>query len=475
MSDSTYARVYAQTMHRDQSIDMDGKHGTRDFATLPNGGFRVDSTLTDQDSLMVEGDVVSYENRGYFIGQTLLKAPYRLLDDNGLQGTTGSLQGNWRHKAQSGHQWQINMSLTEVAWHTTVADSRRSSYFFDFQHVLPELMHQDILWGLNYQTTSDEFKNSLTLALDPDHFTQHNIGLFVQDEIKLLPERLKLILGNRVEHFTYTGWETEPNAKLLWSPNQQQQVWLGVSRAVVQPSRAQRSMDLLTPIALLENDMPLFLRAQGRPNMKAENLLAYELGWRWEISRQLDIDSTVFYNIYDRIQGAQFLGLPGYDARYGGLIWNGETGNLKHVNSYGAEISANYKIQPDWRLQVSYSNIQIDERSDPSKRLLNGPNGFEKATPDHIVSCRSLLNLSNTLELDAWLRYRDRIQIGQQNIPNYVTLDLRLGWKPVKNLELSLVGQNLLDNHHPEFTDSFYLPIASQIQRAYLAKFTWQF
>ena len=38
------------------------------------------------------------------------------------------------------------------------------------------------------------------------------------------------------------------------------------------------------------------------------------------------------------------------------------------------------------------------------------------------------------------------------DVPSYVELDLRLGWWPSDEVELSLVGRNLLHESHPEFT-----------------------
>jgi iron complex outermembrane receptor protein len=38
-----------------------------------------------------------------------------------------------------------------------------------------------------------------------------------------------------------------------------------------------------------------------------------------------------------------------------------------------------------------------------------------------------------------------------QRIDSYVTLDTRLAWKPRRDLELSLVGQNLVADRHQEF------------------------
>ena len=40
------------------------------------------------------------------------------------------------------------------------------------------------------------------------------------------------------------------------------------------------------------------------------------------------------------------------------------------------------------------------------------------------------------------------------NVPSYISLDARLAWKPREDLEVAVIGQNLLDNHHPEFGGS---------------------
>ena len=40
-----------------------------------------------------------------------------------------------------------------------------------------------------------------------------------------------------------------------------------------------------------------------------------------------------------------------------------------------------------------------------------------------------------------------------QSVRSYVRLDLRLGWHPEKNIEISIVAQNLLDNQHQEWGD----------------------
>ena len=61
-------------------------------------------------------------------------------------------------------------------------------------------------------------------------------------------------------------------------------------------------------------------------------------------------------------------------------------------------------------------------------------------------------SLPGHLELDLMGRYVDTLPAF--GIPSDVSLDVRLGWKPRENLEFAIVGQNLLDNHHPKFGTS---------------------
>ena len=61
-------------------------------------------------------------------------------------------------------------------------------------------------------------------------------------------------------------------------------------------------------------------------------------------------------------------------------------------------------------------------------------------------------------------------------IPSYVALDARIGWSPRKNLTLELIGQNLLDQHHPEFgTSPLVAAPVAELRRGVLGRITWRF
>lgn len=81
--------------------------------------------------------------------------------------------------------------------------------------------------------------------------------------------------------------------------------------------------------------------------------------------------------------------------------------------------------------------------------------------------------MGTSVEFDAWLRYMARLR--DLSVPSYTTLDLRLGWKMTKHLTLDLVGQNLLDPHHPEFRTQSGGTQLTEVQRSAFIRVTWQY
>jgi len=76
----------------------------------------------------------------------------------------------------------------------------------------------------------------------------------------------------------------------------------------------------------------------------------------------------------------------------------------------------------------------------------------------------SSFDIGCDIEFDVIARYVDSIR--SLNIPSYLTLDSRLAWSPSSHVELSLVGQNLLDSGHPEYSSSiFSAEIPTEVRR----------
>jgi iron complex outermembrane receptor protein len=71
------------------------------------------------------------------------------------------------------------------------------------------------------------------------------------------------------------------------------------------------------------------------------------------------------------------------------------------------------------------------------------------------------------------LRYVDNLPT--IHVDSYTTMDVRLGWRPTRNLEISVGGQNLLEAQHAEFRPSFIGTTIADIERAAYAKLTIRF
>jgi iron complex outermembrane receptor protein len=125
-----------------------------------------------------------------------------------------------------------------------------------------------------------------------------------------------------------------------------------------------------------------------------------------------------------------------------------------------------------WRLIANYTNIVLTVT--PHGQDLNRGRLQAGATPRHQASLTSLLDLPGHLQLDAFFRYLGALPTATQLVPGeetpaYATLDVRVAWQGWKHLEVSLVGQSLLQNHHREF------PGRSEVQRAVYAKIAGRF
>jgi iron complex outermembrane receptor protein len=239
---------------------------------------------------------------------------------------------------------------------------------------------------------------------------------------------------------------------LAWTPNEDQLYWGAVSRAVRTPSRIDRDFFVnLTPT------IPLVVTG----GFDSEELLAYELGWRGQPRADLSFSAAAFFNEYDKLRSAEPgpppLGLPI-------TFLNGVAGD-----AYGLELTATYQPLPRWRLRAGYTYFHKDLRVKPTSRDRNN-GSVESNDPEHQVLVQSTLDLGSSIELDWVARYVDRLP--RPRVPSYVSLDLRLGWRVTRSIELSLVGQNLLEEEHLEFIPAS--PAPRQIERSFYARFSWR-
>ena len=97
----------------------------------------------------------------------------------------------------------------------------------------------------------------------------------------------------------------------------------------------------------------------------------------------------------------------------------------------------------------------------------------EDVSPSHQLVLRSLMSITSTLEFDTSFYFVD--EMPRLNIPSTNNLDMRLGWKPLKGLQLELIGRNLIDRWHEEFGDDLYERKGFFVRRGVYRRLTVEF
>jgi iron complex outermembrane receptor protein len=237
---------------------------------------------------------------------------------------------------------------------------------------------------------------------------------------------------------------------------------MAVSRAVTTPSQlneASRYNESVVPSA----GLPMLVSIFGNPNFQPEQLLAYELGYRLAPSPGWSFDLATYYNVYHGVQGYQ-TGAPYFEAAPVPHLVLPETAeNLFSGDTYGVELSAQWKPADYWRLTASYSWLHL-------------PSDFDSTVtgdgPQHQFQIHSYLDLTRHIEFSSGLYYVDSLP--DQNVTAYFRLDLGLIWRPNKSWEIGVFAQNLLDGGHVEF-GSYRTPLLTEIPSTVYGKITWRF
>ncbi len=464
-----YWRLFAKYFKRDGLIYDTGIRSA-DGWDVWRGGFRSDIRLSERDSLAVEGDIYNGT-----VGQhvNLVGLTPLLYSTNEQAGTAGAdLLARWQRIVSPRSDLSLIAYVDTTRRDELLLGQRVTTFDLEFQHHRLLGKRHELVWGLSYRRVSDETRGSNTGRFIPTGEGTNLFSGFVQDEIALLNRRLRLTLGTKLEHNDYTGVEVQPSARLWFAINPRHHVWAAVSRAVRTPSRSEREIRANLASQQLPNGGLMLVSLLGNPNMVSEDLLAYEAGYRWQAGSRLAVDLASFYNIYHDFASATaeapVLETSPWPPH---LLVPLTTGNLAHAVGYGAEAALNLQLARFWMLSTGYSWLRTNVRTPVGPTSVFAQQ-FTGEAPQQSFSVRSSFTFSHNLEADVAAFYVGSLV--QQQIPAYTRLDARLGWRPTRQLELSVGGQNLLQAQHPEYR-YVYVVTPTEIRRNAYVKVTWRF
>jgi iron complex outermembrane receptor protein len=439
LAPGVYYRIYGKYSDRGDSDLPNGDQSANDAWHMGQGGFRLDWDAAQGNHVTVQGD--TYDGAVTTGG----------LSDVRMNGA--NLLTRWSHPLAENSDFQLQIYYDRTF--RQIPDSfgeTLDTYDVDFEYRLPVGRANDLSLGTGYRLQQDNITNTPSQAFLPPHIGLNSFNLFGQDKIALIPDRLHLTVGTKLEHVYFAGWELEPSGRLAWTPDNLQTIWTAVSRAVRTPSRI--DTDLYSPAT------PPY-RLAGGPDVSSEELVAYELGYRIQVTPQLAFSLASYYNDYNDLRGLQPLDPP---AAYPVQISSGLEGY-----STGAELTADWRLTGWWRLHAGYTEMRVHSQPQPGS-LDRSSSRSIASDPNHQASLRSLWNLTADWDVDATARYV--APIAYQDVPGYTELDLRLAWRFARGWEVSLNGQNLLQKDHAEFN----LPNSRRdIPRSVYGKTSWHY
>lgn len=476
LGDNTYYRVYGKYYDWYPSIGTTGATASDGWHAL-RSGFRVDSSAATKDSFTIQGDIY-HDNFGETLTVPSLTSPtFSSTYPNNGYDSGGDLLGRWNHSfSRSSTSLQMYYDRTNIADPTVFGD-HESVYDIDFQHDIHLGESQELVWGLGYRSIQDSNGSSFTVALLPDHSSLNQYSAFVQDEVSLLSNRMHITVGSKFEHNPFTGFEFEPNVRVLGALTKDQSVWAAVSRAVRTPALTEEGLQLNEGVippgtAPLNSPLPVVEAIFGSPLFQSEDLLAYEVGYRVQATSSVSLDIAAFYNDYTNLRSAE----PGAPILGGGptpyVILPFIASNKMGGGTYGIEPYAEWKVLPRWKLSGSYSFLQMNIRKNANSLdpLPDNPDGL---SPRSQYYFRSSLDLPKHLEQDLMVRWVDKLP--GLNIPSYYSLDLHIGWKPVPQVQLSFGGEDLLNSRHLEFIPEFINTMPTEVTRTFYGGISWTF
>jgi iron complex outermembrane recepter protein len=442
-------RVYGKAFARDDTLRVHGGEA-HDAWSLGQGGWRADWRLDEGSALVLQGDL--YGGRPDSIGT----APADVTGGNGLARWTRTFSESSELQVQVYYDRTRRSSASGFVDDTEVYD-------FDGQHRWRVNDRNLVVWGLGYRLTDDNVENLPLFGIRPEHERLALYSAFVQDEIVLVPERLELTLGSKVERNDYTGYEIQPSGRLSWYPSARQTVWGAVSRAQRTPSRIERGLRSSAVI-------PAFVVLQGTKRFESEDLLAHEVGWRIQPDEKTSLSVAAFYNKYDHLRSAEPTAGP-FTFPFPFILENGVRGI-----SYGLEIAAIYDAAPWWRLRAGYTSFR--KRLDiKTGRIDQNRAKAEYHDPGHSMQIQSSMDVTDRTELNAVLRYTGKLsdvqgKLDDIHVPSVLQLDLGVVFELTSQVELAIVGQNLLERRHREFVPED--PEPRDVERGVYGRITWR-
>jgi len=270
------------------------------------------------------------------------------------------------------------------------------------------------------------------------------VNAFIQWEATW-SDKVKTTLGVKGEYFEHSyAFEYSPQARIMYSLDEQHSFWAGIGRSVTSPSYMESSTNYYS-VYYSDYYGDYFVgKYESNDDLDLESVVSKEVGYRYTGGR-FDLDATLFSNKHYNARGSDY---SHYEDQFDVYIQSDDY----ELDSQGAEVAIRLGLMPDWELYANYTYF-TSEQSFVGNAVEN-PNYndiYFDIEYQHLAVIQNLWQVTDSIQFDVVvkgqkLKYSDSYEknLSSDLLPNYISLDARLAWKPSANSpELEFNVQNI--------------------------------
>ncbi|MFT6986789.1 MAG: iron complex outermembrane receptor protein [Psychromonas sp.] len=447
-------RIFGGFEDTDQSTKSSRSVLANDDGEKQSIGGRVDLNLNDNLSLLAQTQYTHIE-----MGQNLELADLNTYATEYIedQYTRDHLQimSRLEHRLSS-----VSNQMLQISMSSQKGEQRyyKDDFFItDIDYQMNTLLNDiQFDWGVNYRYNAISIEDTDYISSIDDIDSYNHFGGFLQAQFNITPDKLKLILGNRSEKNSFTGWEHQPMGRLLWTPNSSHTFWGAVSQGVRIPSWIESNSRV---IGTSQFAIPTVIT--GSADIDAEKSISKELGYRYT-ENLWSMDLSLFHT-----KATDVIAIDPSIDYVNSLVRLDFVSDAK-LTTYGGE--AIIKWQPYERLTTelgySFTSYKYDLPSGTQSAI-----GYDSYLRQIIAKT----NFSLTANHSIFAVYR--IEEGDAyGTDDYSVLDLSWNWQVTPSATLSLTGNNLLYGKHLQYNNSNETyTLSTYIEPSYVARITAEF
>jgi len=282
---------------------------------------------------------------------------------------------------------------------------------------------------------------------------QHLVSVFLQDEIRLLEERLIVAFGLRGDYCrSYKGWcfdagqaapkidpfsydyddrdwiALSPKASLVYHLKEGTTFRASFGRAFHAPDLKQLYMVLARPKKTI----------YGNHRLEPETLNSYEIGARHRLLDNLTLGLSFYYSRGDDFISTRTIAANTF-----------QYDNITEVKIQGIETELKYKIDKQWLWSGSYTFNKSTIDEDEADATLGGND--LSLQPRHKAGMVITYENPKLFTLSLLLRYAGVMYADLHNtdkVKGHYDCDLKISRELNENIELALICQSLLDKEY---------------------------